>query len=133
MASCRLGLHVIGLAERWPAQFGGAGDPSKIATQWMTRGTAMSPPLFLLAAMAAAVVVMLAGSQARARALGACLAIVVGVAAVVGSLGEMLAPATPAVPRVVQYGAALGVPGSLAVVVTGAVYLQALAARTARR
>jgi len=121
---------VIGLAERWPAQFG---DPSKIATQWMTRGTAMSPPLFLLAAMAAAVVVMLAGSQARARALGACLAIVVGVAAVVGSLGEMLALATPAVPRVVQYGAVLGVPGSLAVVVTGAVYLRALAARTARR
>jgi len=124
---------VIGLAERWPAQLGGVGDPSKIATQWMTRGTAMSPPLFLLAAMAAAVVVMLAGSQARARALGACLAIVVGVAAVVGSLGEMLAPATSAVPRVVQYGAVLGVPGSLAVVVTGAVYLRALAARTARR
>jgi hypothetical protein len=93
----------------------------------------MSPPLFLLAAMAAAVVVMLAGSQERARALGACLAVVVGVAAVVGSLGEMLALATPAVPRVVQYGAVLGVPGSLAVVVTGAVYLRALAARTARR
>ncbi len=117
---------VIGLAERWPAaQFGGAGDPSKIATQWMTRGTAMSPPLFLLAAMAAAVVLMLAGSRARAHALAACLAIVVGVVSVAGALGEMVAPATPTVPRAVQYGAVFGAAGSLAVVMTGAVFLRA--------
>ncbi len=118
---------VIGLAERWPAQFGGTGDPSKIATQWMTRGTALSPPLFMLAAMAAAVVLMLAGGRARARALGACLAVVVGVASVAGALGEVVAPATPAVPRAVQYGAVFGAAGSLAVVMTGAVFLRALA------
>ncbi len=117
---------VIGLAERWPAtQFGGTGDPPKIATQWMTRGTAMSPPLFMLAAMAAAVVLMLAGSRARAHALAACLAVVVGVVSVAGALGEVVAPATPAVPRAVQYGAVFGAAGSLAVVMTGAVFLRA--------
>jgi hypothetical protein len=117
---------VIGLAERWPAaQFGGAGDPSKIATQWMTKGTALSPPLFMLAAMAAAVVLMLAGSRARARALGACLALMVGVVSVIGTLGEVVAPATPAVPRAVQYGGVFGAAGSLAVVVTGAAFLRA--------
>ena len=57
----------------------------------------------------------------------------VGVVSVVGALGEVVAPATPAVPRAVQYGAVFGVAGSLAVVVTGAAFLRALAPRTARR
>lgn len=124
---------VIGLAERWPAQFGGAGDPSKIATQWMTKGTVLSPPLFMLLVMVAALALVLAGSRAGARALGAGLAIVAGAAGVVGSLGEVAAAATPAVPRAAQYSGALGAVLSLAVVVTGALFLRTLAKSRASR
>ena len=86
---------VIGLTERWPAQFGGDGESSKIATQWMTKGTVLSPPLFMLFAMAVAVALVMAGSRSWVRALGACLAIVAGAVGVVGSLGEVAAAATP--------------------------------------
>ncbi len=40
---------------------------------------------------------------------------------------------TPTVPRAVQYGGVFGAAGSLAVVVTGAAFLLALAPRTPRR
>ena len=99
----------------------------------MTKGTVLSPPLFMLLVMVAALALVLAGSRAGARALGAGLAIVAGAAGVVGSLGEVAAAATPAVPRADQYSGALGAVLSLAVVVTGAVFLRTLAKSRASR
>ena len=124
---------VIGLTERWPAQFGGDGESSKIATQWMTKGTVLSPPLFMLFAMAVAVALVMAGSRSWVRALGACLAIVAGAVGVVGSLGEVAAAATPAVPRAAQDCGVLGAIVSLAVVATGAVFMRAQAKSRAGR
>lgn len=114
----------IAVPERWPAQFAGKGDPSKITTQWITKGTALSPPLFLLAAMAVAVMLLLLARPRAAVRAGAALAGVVGAISIVGALGEVLAATTPAVPSGVHAVAIIGVIISAAVVVTAAAFLR---------
>lgn len=115
----------IAVAERWPAQFGGKGDPAKIATQWISKGTALSPPLFMQVAM---VVALLLVTFARRRSLaqsGSALAGLVGAIGIIGALGELLAMATPAVPRGVHDAAVIGASLSAAVAVTALAALRA--------
>lgn len=115
---------VIGVANRWPAQFGGSGQVSEIGTQWMTKGTVLSPPLFLLLAMAGAVALMVFGKGRVSRSVGAGLAILVGAIGCGGALGEVLAAATPIVPRGAQLSATSGVVISAAVVIAGVLTLR---------
>lgn len=115
---------VIGVAGRWPAQFGGAGDPAKIGTQWLSKGTALSPPMFLLAGMLVALALLFAARGDTVARIGAALAALVGAIGVVGALGELFAAATPAVPAGVRDAAVIGVLFSAAVVVTGIAFLR---------
>jgi hypothetical protein len=113
---------VVGVLGDWPAQFGGGGDAAKIDTQWITKGTALSPPLFLLLAMLAALAAVRFARRALVRWLGLGVAVAVGVIGVVGSLGEMLAAATPDVPLGVQRAGIIGVLVSVAVLAAAVPY-----------
>ena len=117
---------VIGVAERWPAQFGGKGVPSKTATQWITHGTVLSPPLFMLIAMAIALALVSLGNRRAVAVFGAVVALLVTALATVFTLGEMLSAATPAVPRGAQLSAVVGTMLSIAVVVTSVALLSSI-------
>lgn len=113
---------VIGVVERWPAQWGGAGDPAKIATQWMTKGTALSPPLFILIGMALTVALIGFGRRRLVLRVGAGLVVLVGGFGAVGSLGELFTTAAPDIPTAVHYASLIGFAFSAAYVVAGAVF-----------
>ncbi|HEY6932979.1 MAG TPA: hypothetical protein VI452_06225 [Marmoricola sp.] len=110
---------VTGLLERWPAQFGGAGQPDQIASELTTKGTVLSPPLFMLVLMALGyALARLRAGRSIGRSTGLVLTILVGLTGIIGALGEVAAPATPDVPRAVQYLGLVGALLSLAVVAT---------------
>lgn len=115
---------LVGVLARWPAQFGGAGDPARIHTQWLSKGTALSPPAFLLVGMLVALAVLVAARRDGTARVGAALAGIVGLIGVVGALGELLATPTPRVPAGAQDAAVIGVLISLAVVVTAVPFLR---------
>jgi|SRR5579859_405744 len=110
---------VVGVTERWPAQFGGIGDPDKIASQWITMGTAISPPLFLFIAVILGGVLAFAATRRSWRVIGGGLIAAVGLIGVVSTLGELLAAATPDVPRGVQWSSLIGTALSLALAAAG--------------
>lgn len=107
---------VIAVVAKWPAQFGGKGDPSKIASQWVTKGTALSPPLFLMVAMAIALVLLSVAGRLAWTRVGAGLAAVVGAIGTVGAAGELFAAHSADVPTGARDAAILGVVVSAAVV-----------------
>ena len=39
-----LAATLVAVVAGWPAQFGGAGNPDSVAAEFLTRGTALSPP-----------------------------------------------------------------------------------------
>ncbi|MGH2867666.1 MAG: hypothetical protein ACRDNK_08870 [Solirubrobacteraceae bacterium] len=104
---------VIGVAERWPAQFGGAGQPSKIATQWMSKGTVLSPPLFMIVALALALAVAELVKARSAKIVAGAIAALVGAIGTVFTIGEAATAATPAVPTGAHLGAFVGAALSL--------------------
>jgi hypothetical protein len=114
---------VIAVLERWPAQLGGAGDPAKIATQWMTKGTALSPPLFILIGMALAVALLGFGRRRLVARLGAVLAVLTGGIGVYGTLGELLATPGPDIPTTVHYASLIGLAFSAAWAVAGVIFV----------
>lgn len=118
------GFGCTGIAEQWPTQFGGKGDPSQITTQWISQGTALSPPLFLLVGVVVALGLLAAGERRAMVRAGAALASMIGVIGTIGALGELLADPTPDVPRLVQQAAVIGVIVSAAVVITGVALLR---------
>ncbi len=130
LRACMLWLMVaaietaIAVPERWPAQFGGKGDPTKMATQWITKGTALSPPLFLLVAMVVALVLVTFARRRSVAQAGTALAGLVGVIGIIGALGELLAAATPAVPGSVRDAAVIGVALSAVVAITASAALR---------
>jgi hypothetical protein len=90
----------VSVGARWPHQFGGHGSRNHMVHDFVTSGTAMSPPLIVLMLLVAA-----AASVRRADRRGtvACLALVLlGALMIVGSVGEAVAPRTPDVPHEVQ-------------------------------
>jgi hypothetical protein len=117
---------VVAVIARWPAQFGGAGDPAKITTEWITKGTALSPPLFLLLAMALTVALVGFGRRGLVVRLGAVVAVLTGAFGVVGTLGELLTPAAD-VPSAVRYASLIGLAFSVAWVVAGAIFARSSA------
>ena len=126
-AAVALGVWALGavlaVAARWPAQFGGSGDPDAVAAEFVARGTATAPPLPLLVVVAG--LALLARSRrwwGTAAVAGLC---VVAVLTLVGSLGEALAPPTPDVPRAVLVASgAVGAAVSLALLAAGVLELR---------
>jgi hypothetical protein len=116
---------VVGVTERWPSQFGGTGDPDKIASQWITMGTAISPPLFLFIAVILGGALAFAATRRPWRVIGGGLITLVGLIGVVATLGELLAAATPDVPRGVQWSALIGTALSLALAAAGVTLVRA--------
>jgi len=110
---------VVSVANRWPAQFGGPGDPDAVAIEIMTRGGPFTAPFPLLAIYSIAV----AGSMRPGTPGKVSSAIVAAVSGVfvVGFAGEALSPFTGQVPRWALWtGALVGTPlsafaGALAV------------------
>lgn len=91
---------VVSILARWPHQFGGHGDPNRMTQQFVSSGTALAPPVFIMLGLL--IVALLAGRQDRWGLVAAILMVVVGAVMVVGSLGEALAGTTPDVPQGVQ-------------------------------
>ncbi len=91
---------VVSIVARWPHQFGGSGDPHHMFQEFVTNGTALAPPLFIVAGLL--VVAAFIGRQDRWGLVLTVFAVVLGGIMVIGSLGEALAAATPDVPRAVQ-------------------------------
>ena len=52
---------VVTIVAGWAAQFGGPGNPNDVAGEFLSRGTALSPPLSVMAALV--VFALLAGSR----------------------------------------------------------------------
>jgi hypothetical protein len=88
---------VVSVAARWPAQFGGPGNPNNVAREFRSRGTALAPPLWEMVALV--VFVFLARSNRRWGTLGVVGLCLLAVLTLVGSLGEAFAPDTPYVLR----------------------------------
>ena len=90
---------VVCVAAGWPAQFGGPGNPNKVAREFLSRGTVLSPPLWVMVGLV--VFALLVRSRRRWGTLGAVGLCLLAALTFVGSMGEALAPATPHVPRAV--------------------------------
>lgn len=79
-------------------QFGGPGDPNKVASDFFFSGTAITAPVvpILLALVLLIILVRNARWWGTLGAVGFCI---VALLMFIGSLGEVLAPDTPDVPR----------------------------------
>ena len=107
-AALLLAATVVSVVAGWPAQFGGAGHPDAVATEFLTRGTALSPPLLPLVLFVA--MALLSPRRGVTGVTATVVLMLLGVVFVIGGVGEAAAPATPYVPAV-----ALTASGSAAV------------------
>ena len=116
----------LALVFGWPAQFGGPGDPDDVAGDLVIRGTAASPPLFLMLVLAVfAILVRRPGRWGTLAAIRICLLSVLTFAV---SLGQALATPTPDVPKAVLVASgAVGGLLSLALLLSGVADLSARA------
>ena len=114
---------MLAIVAGWPAQFGGPGDPDDVAAEFLTRGTALSPPALPLALFAGAA--LLARRRGAAGVVATVVLMLLGVVFVVGGLGEAAAPATADVPALAltASGGAAALLG-VAVLVLGALALR---------
>lgn len=115
----------LALAFGWPAQLGGPGDPNDVAGDLVIRGTAASPPLFLMLVLAVfAALVPRPGRWGTLAAVRLCLLAVLTFAV---SLGQALASPTPDVP-----GAVLFASGAVGGLLSLALLLSAVAELASR-
>jgi hypothetical protein len=90
---------VICVALRWPAQFGGAGDPDNVAAEMWLRGTAIGAPVVLTIVLALAT---LAATRPGRVGTGGTIAIVLlSLLIIVGGSGETFGIPSPDVPTAV--------------------------------
>lgn len=114
---------LISIAAGWPAQFGGKGDPDSVASEFLTRGTALAPPLIPL--LLFALCTFGAQRDDRWAMIATVGAVLLAVVFVIGSLGEALASETPDVPRpALVVSGVLGALLSLTVIVAGLAHLR---------
>jgi hypothetical protein len=97
-------LAVVSIAVNWPSQFDGVG--TNAGEEFVTRGTAVAPPLVPMLLFAAALV--LAQRGGRWRTVGLVVICLLCVLFVVGSLGELFAEPTVDVPHWVLVASGLG-------------------------
>ena len=96
---------VVSILAGWSAQFGGPGNPNNVAGEFLNRGTALAPPLFVMVAFV--VFVVLAPNRRWWGVIGVVGLCLLAVLTLVGALGEALAPSTPDVPRAVLVASGL--------------------------
>jgi hypothetical protein len=77
----------IGIAARLPFQFGGIGDPARVSEDFLTNGTAVSPPIVALVILIVAVVVAL--QRGLVGRLGSGVLALLAVVFFVATLGEV--------------------------------------------
>jgi len=90
---------VVTIVARWPAQFGGPGDPANVTQEFISRGTAAAPPLIPLLLLGGAA--LLVRHRGRWGIAAAILLLLLGVVFVIGGFGEIFAPDPATAPRVV--------------------------------
>jgi hypothetical protein len=110
---------ILGVAQGWPAEFAGLGDPEDVSGEWATRGTLVSPPIFLVAAQAALTLVLFLESRLLRGVAGFGLAALGSYFAITG-FGEPLEPELSD-PPVALYAVlkGVGIAGSLGLVWAG--------------
>lgn len=87
----------ISIVNRWPAQLGGAGDPSRVAREFLSRGTATAPPLLPLLLLGVAALVVRSGSRWRVPAT--VILFIIGGLHLIGGFGEIASPDPVTTPR----------------------------------
>lgn len=114
---------IVSIAAGWPAQFGGQGDPEAVASEFLTRGTALAPPLIPLVLFA--LCAFGARRDGRWTMVATIGAVLLAVVFVIGSLGEAFASETPDVPRAALLASGvIGALLSLTVIATGFAHLR---------
>ena len=94
----------LAIAVNWPAQFGGVGTDA--GDEFLTRGTAISAPLFpMVLLMAVIVFARRAGRLGWIAIVGAYLTVVV---VFIGGMGELVAEPTEDTPKAVLVAAGIG-------------------------
>ena len=92
---------VVSIAERWPHQFGGHGDPDQMVTDFIATGTALAPPLPIIVVLAVVAATM--GRVDRWGFVATAAVLPLAILMIVGAAGEGLAAPTTQVPRAVQW------------------------------
>ncbi|MBA2421375.1 MAG: hypothetical protein H0V57_09655 [Thermoleophilaceae bacterium] len=90
---------VVAIFVELPTRFGPSADPGPIATEWITRGTAISAPLMPLLLLLASAV--LARRRDRWRIAGLVGVLIVSALFLTGAFGEAFGEPTDQVPRAV--------------------------------
>jgi hypothetical protein len=90
---------VICVALRWPAQFGGAGDPDNVAGEMWLRGTAIGAPVVLTIVLALAT--LAAAKAGRVGSAGTIAIVLMSLLIIVGGSGEAFGIPSPDVPTAV--------------------------------
>ncbi|MEH1124074.1 hypothetical protein [Micromonospora sp. CPCC 206061] len=97
---------VICVALRWPAQFGGAGDPDDVAGEMWLRGTAIGAPVVLTIVLALATVA--ASRPGRIGSAGTIAIVLISLLIIVGGSGEAFGIPSPDVPTAVLIFSGVG-------------------------
>jgi hypothetical protein len=90
---------VICVVLRWPAQFGGAGDPDNVAAEMWLRGTAIGAPVVLTIVLALAA--LAAARPGRIGTAGTIVVALMSLLIIIGGSGEAFGAPSPDVPTAV--------------------------------
>jgi hypothetical protein len=90
---------VICVALRWPAQFGGAGDPDNVAAEMWLRGTAIGAPVVLTIVLTLAT--LAAAKPGRIGTAGTTVIVLMSLLIIIGGSGEAFGAPSPDVPTAV--------------------------------
>jgi hypothetical protein len=110
---------ILAVAQGWPAEFAGLGDPDDVSGEWATRGTLISPPIYLVGAQGALTLVLFLDIRLLRGIAGFGLAALGAYFAIVG-FGEPFDPQLSD-PPVALYAVlkGVGIAGSLGLVWAG--------------
>jgi hypothetical protein len=110
---------ILAVAQGWPAEFNGLGDPDDVSGEWIGRGTLVSPPIWPVAAQVALTLVAFLDSRLMLGIAGFGLAALGALYAIAG-FGEPFDPVLSD-PPVALYAVlkGVGIAGSLGLVWAG--------------
>jgi hypothetical protein len=110
---------ILAVAQGWPAEFNGLGDPDDVSGEWVGRGTLVSPPIWPFLVQIALTLVAFLDSRLMVGVAGFGLAIL-GAIYAIAAFGEPFDPVLSE-PPVALYAVlkGVGIAGSLGLVWTG--------------